>query len=106
MATYKVLGNSAPTAATDTTLVTGSTNGTVVSSFAVCNTTGSNDSIRVAIVPNAGTLGTSNYVYYGFTLPAYGTIQETPGWTLESGATLHVYSVSGYSTFVATGITL
>ena len=106
MAAYKILGNSAPSAATDTTLVTGSTNGTVVSSFAACNTNAASDVIRVALVPNGGTLGTSNYVYYGFVVPANSTIQETPGWTLESGATLHVYSVNGYSTFVATGITL
>ena len=70
MTAYKILGNSAPAATTDTTLVTGSTNGTVVSSFTACNTSGANDTIRVALVPNGGTLGTSNYVYYGFTLPA------------------------------------
>ena len=103
---YKILGNSAPAATTDTTLVTGSTNGTIVSSFTACNTSGTNDSIRVALVPNGGTLGTSNYLYYGFTVPANSTIQETPGWTLESGATLHVYSNGGNVTFLATGATL
>ena len=106
MATYKILGNSAPSATTDTTLVTGSTNGTIVSSFTICNTSGSNDTIRVALVPNGGTLGTSNYVYYNFVIPTGSTLHETPGWTLESGATLHVYSTAGTSTFVATGITL
>lgn len=106
MATYKILGNAAPAATTDTTLVTGSTNSTIVSSFTACNTSGSNDTIRVALVPNGGTLGTSNYIYYNFTVPANATIQEAPGWALESGATLHVYSNSGYVTFTATGVTL
>lgn len=106
MTAYKVLGNSAPSAATDTTLVTGSTNGSIVSSFTACNTTTNPDTIRVSIVPNGGTLGTSNYLYYGFTIAANSTIQETPGWALESGATLHVYSTNGYTTFVATGVTL
>ena len=102
--TYKILGNNNPSAASDYTLVTGGSNGTVVSAFTACNTSGNTDTIRVALVPNGGSLATSTYVMYGYSVPANSTLQTNPGWSLESGATLHVYSTGGNVTFVATGV--
>ena len=107
MATYGILGTQAkPAATTLTTLVTGATNGTIVSSFQCCNSAGTNDSIRVALTPSGGTTATLNYVYYDFVIPANSTLQETPGWTLATGETLKVYSTNGNISFTATGSTL
>jgi hypothetical protein len=100
---YVILGQSAPAATTLTTLVTGSTNGTIVGSFTVCNRSGSTDAIRVSITKSGGS---AYYQYYGFNVPANSSIVETPGWTLASGDTISVYSTVGSTDFTATGVTL
>ena len=105
MATYGILGTQTkPAATTLTTLVTGGSSGTIVSSFQACNTTGTNDSMRVALTPSGGTTAAQHYTYYDFVIPANSTIQETPGWTLGSGETLKVYSTNGNLSFTATGV--
>jgi len=100
---YVILGSVTPTAAGTSTLVTGSTNGSIVSSFNVCNRGGTTDAIRVAITKSGGS---AYYVYYGFNVPANSSIRETPGWTLASGDTITVYSTVGSTDFIATGSTL
>ena len=107
MATYGILGTQAqPAATTLTTLVTGGSNGTIVANFTACNTTGSNDSIRVALTPSGGSTAAANYVWYDFTVAANSTLESTPGWTLGSGETLKVYSTNGNVAFTATGSVL
>ena len=107
MATYVILGTQTkPAATTLTTLCTGGTNGTIVASFSACNTTGSNDSIRVALTPSGGTTAAANYVWYDFVIPANSSLAETPGWTLASGDTIKVYSTNGNIAFTATGSNL
>lgn len=54
MPTYKVLAQSAPTAATATTLYT-ATNATIVSTLNIANTGGAADTIRVAVRPAGAT---------------------------------------------------
>jgi hypothetical protein len=100
---YLVLGQSTPGATATTTLVTGSTNGSIISSFTACNKGGSNDSIRISITKSGGS---AYYLYYNFTLAANSTLQETPGWTLATGDIVSVYSTTGNTDFVATGVTL
>jgi hypothetical protein len=100
---YVVLGNVTPSAAGTSTLVTGSTNGSIVSSFNVCNRSSSNDTIRVSITKSGGS---AYYVYYNFTVPAYSSIRETPGWTLATGDVISVYSTVGSTDFIVTGSTL
>jgi hypothetical protein len=100
---YLVLGQSTPAATTLTTLVTGSTNGSIIGSFTACNKAGSTDAIRVAITKSGGS---AYYQYYGFNIPANSTIHEQPGWTLATGDTISVYSTTGNTDFTATGVTL
>jgi hypothetical protein len=100
---YVVLGNATPSAASSSTLVTGSTNGSIVSSFSACNRGGSNDSIRVSITKSGGS---AYYLFYNFTIPASSSLSETPGWTLANGDVITVYSTSGTTDFIATGSTL
>ena len=100
---YVVLGNVTPGATSTSTLVTGSTNGTIVGSFNACNRSTSSDTIRISITKSGGS---AYYVYYNFTLPAYSTLQEAPGWTLATGDIISVYSTVGSTDFIATGVTL
>jgi hypothetical protein len=100
---YVVLGNVTPAAASSSTLVTGSTNGSIVSSFSACNRGGTNDSIRVSITKSGGS---AYYLFYNFTLPSNSSLSETPGWTLANGDVLTVYSTTGNTDFIATGATL
>ena len=102
-ASYVILGSATPTAAGTSTLVTGSTNGSIVSSFSVCNRSSSSDTVRVSITKSGGS---AYYVYYNLTLPAYSNISETPGWTLTTGDIISVYSTVGSTDFIATGVTL
>lgn len=103
MAAYLVLGNVTPSAASSSTLVTGSTNGSIIASFSACNRGGSNDSIRVSITKSGGS---AYYLFYNFTIPASSSLAETPGWTLATGDVLTVYSTTGTTDFIATGTTL
>ena len=100
---YVILGQATPSAASSSTLVTGSTNGSIVGSFTVCNRSGSTDAIRVSITKSGGS---AYYQYYGFNVPANSSIVETPGWTLASGDIITVYSTTGNTDFTATGVTL
>ena len=100
---YVVLGNATPGANSSSTLVTGATNGSIIGSFNVCNKGGGNDSIQVSITKSGGS---AYYVYYNFIIPATSVIQEQPGWTLASGDTITVYSTTGTTDFIATGVTL
>ena len=102
-ATMKVLAQAYPTAATGTTLYTvGAGKSTVVSTLAVCNQTSGQLTFRVAIIPNGGSLSTSNYIAYESKVASNDTNFITVGITLESGASIYVYNTTvgiSYSLF-------
>jgi hypothetical protein len=103
--TYKVLGQSAPTATTATSLYTvPAATSTVVSSINVVNTNGSTaDVIRVAIRPAGATLSNQHYIVYGLSLNAGATFTYTSGVTLATTDIITVYSTNGTSSFNAFG---
>ena len=102
--TYKVLGQSAPTAATATTLYTvPAATATVVSSINVVNTNASPDTIRIAIRPAGATLANQHYIVYGLAVAAGATFTYTGGITMAATDVLTIYSASGYSSFSAFG---
>lgn len=101
---YKVLGQSAPSATTATTLYTvPSATSTVVSSINVVNTGGSTDTIRIAVRPAGAALATQHYIVYGLSLSAASTFTFTSGVTLATTDVITVYSTTGTSTFSAFG---
>lgn len=101
---YKVLGQSAPSATTATTLYTvPSATSTVVSSINVVNIGGSTDTIRIAVRPAGATLANEHYVVYGLSLSAASTFTFTSGVTLATTDVITVYSTTGTSTFSAFG---
>jgi hypothetical protein len=102
--TYKVLGQSAPSATTATTLYTvPAATSAVISSINCVNTGGSTDTIRIAIRPAGASLATQHYIVYGLSLSAGATFTYTSGVTLATTDVITVYSTTGTSSFNAFG---
>lgn len=102
---YKVLGQSAPSAATATTLYTvPASTDSIVSTINVVNTHASTtDVIRIAVRPAGAVLATQHYIVYGLSLSAGATFTYTGGITLDATDVVTVYSTSGISSFSAFG---
>lgn len=101
---YKVLGQSAPSAATATTLYTvPSATSTVVSSINVANTGGAADYIRIAIRPAGASLANQHYQVYGVQVPSASVFTWTAGGTLATTDVITVYSTTGTCSFSAFG---
>jgi hypothetical protein len=102
---YKVLGQSAPTAATATSLYTvPAATSTVISTINVVNTAASAaDTIRIAVRPAGATLATQHYIVYGVSLSAASTFTYTGGITLATTDVVTIYSANGTSSFNAFG---
>lgn len=102
---YKVLGQSAPSAATATTLYTvPASTDSIVSTINVVNTHASTtDVIRIAVRPAGAVLATQHYIVYGLSLSAGSTFTYTGGITLDATDVVTVYSTSGISSFSAFG---
>jgi hypothetical protein len=102
---YKVLGQSAPTAATATTLYTApAATSAIVSSINAVNIHASTtDVIRIAIRPAGAALANQHYIVYSLSLPAGATFTYTGGVTLATTDVVTVYSTSGISSFSAFG---
>jgi hypothetical protein len=94
-ATMKILAQAYPSAATSTALYTvGAGKSAVISTIAVCNTTGSQLTFRIATVPSGGTLGSASYIAYDSKVTGNDTNFITVGITLEAGATIYVYNAT------------
>jgi glucose-6-phosphate dehydrogenase assembly protein OpcA len=92
--TYKVLGQSAPSATTLTTLYTvPSATQAVVSSIVVANLAATAATFRIAVRPAGASIATSQYVGYDITL----------GVTMGATDVLSVYSSTATVTFSAFG---
>jgi hypothetical protein len=103
--TYKVLGQSNPSATTEATLYTApSLTQSVVSSIAICNQAGTSATFRIAVRPSAdATTAAKHYLVYGTTVAANDTIVLTMGITLAAGDKILVYASTGNISFAAYG---
>jgi len=102
--TYKVLGQSAPSATTATTLYTvPSATSTVVSTITVTNRASTIDSFRIAIRPGGATLATSHYIAFDTAVPANDSINITAGISLATTDVVTVYAGTANLTFSAFG---
>ena len=102
--TYKVLGQSNPSATTATTLYTvpASTN-TVVSTISICNQAGTSASYRIEVRPAGATLAAQHYLAYDIALAANDTTALTLGVTLATTDVITVYASSATLSFSAFG---
>lgn len=102
--TYKVLGQSAPAAATPTDLYTvPSATEAIISTINVVNTNSASDTVRISIRPNGDAQNAKHYVVYELTINGYATFTYTAGITLDATDVITVYSTSGHSSFNAFG---
>lgn len=101
---YKVLGQSAPAATTDTTLYTvPATTETVISTLNVANRGAAAATFRVAVRPDAATLATSHYVAFDVAIPANSLIALTLGITMDAADVITVQASTADLTFSAFG---
>ena len=102
--TYKVLGQSSPSATTATTLYTvPSSTKAVVSTITVCNQAATSATFRIAVRPDAETLAAKHYVSYDSTVAANDTTALTLGITLDAADVVTVYASSATVSFNAFG---
>jgi glucose-6-phosphate dehydrogenase assembly protein OpcA len=90
---YKVLGQSAPGATTNTNLYTVPANtSAVISTIVVANRATSSATYRIAIRPAGATIANQHYIAYDITVGASDSTTLTLGITLNSSDVVTVYS--------------
>lgn len=105
MATYKVLGASAPSATTNTDLYTvAASTQTAVSTISVCNRAGSAATYRIAVRPAGAALANNHYLAYDATVSANQTTAITIGITLATTDVVTVYASNANLTFLLFGV--
>jgi hypothetical protein len=90
---YKVLGQSAPSATTNTDVYTvGSGKQAIISTITVANRSASGRTYRIAIRPAGATLANQHYIAYDVSLAANDTTALTLGITLTATDVVTVYA--------------
>lgn len=90
--TYKVLGQSAPSATTNTTLYTvPAATSAIVSTLSVCNR-GVSTTFRIAVRPAGAAIANEHYVIYDSYVNAGDTIFLTLGITLAATDVVTIYA--------------
>lgn len=102
--TRKVLGQSAPSAATLTTLYTvPSATTTVTSTLVVANRSSVSTLFRVAVRPLGAAISNQHYIYYDVEIPGGDTFASTIGMTLTATDVVSVYSTLATVSFTLFG---
>ena len=96
---YKVLGQSAPSAATNTNVYTvPSLTSAIISTITIANRGATDGSYRIAVRPAGATLENKHYISYDIDLPSYTSDNVTIGITLATTDIITVYaSTSDFS---------
>jgi hypothetical protein len=102
--TYKVLGQVAPSATTNTTLYTvGSGKSAVVSSIVITNRSATAATYRIAIRVAGASISNEDYIAYDAPLAANDTTAITIGITLAATDVITVYASTADTSFNAFG---
>jgi glucose-6-phosphate dehydrogenase assembly protein OpcA len=97
---YKVLGQSAPSATTNTDVYTSpASTQTVISTITVANRAASSATFRIAIRVAGAAIATSHYIAYDSTVAANDATNLTLGVTLAATDVVTVYASSANLTF-------
>jgi hypothetical protein len=105
--TYKVLGQSAPSATTDTTLYTvPSSTQTVASSISICNRSATGGTFRLAIRPAGESIANKHYISYDTVVPGNDSIHLTIGMTMGNTDVVTVYANNTNFSFTLFGTEL
>ena len=101
---YKVLGQSAPSATTDTTLYTvPSATDTVISTIVVANRSASARTYRIAIRPAGASISDEHYLAYDVAIAANDSTALTLGITLDATDVVTVRASTADLSFTAFG---
>lgn len=101
---YKVLGQSAPSATTNTTLYTcPASTQTVASSIVVCNRSANTATFRIAVRPNAAALSNEHYIAYDSTILGNETVSWSIGLTIDAADLVIIYASSADLSFTLFG---
>ena len=102
--TYKILGQSAPSATTSTDLYTvPSATQTVVSSIVVCNRDSAAATYRISAASAGAALANAQYIAYDVTVGGNDSTIITIGATLGATDKIRVYASTANLTFTAYG---
>ena len=102
--TYKVLGQVAPSATTNTDLYTvGASKSAVVSTIAVTNRAGTSATYRIAVRVAGSALSNEEYIAYDATISANNSTFITVGVTLGAADVITVYGSTANLSFNAFG---
>lgn len=102
--TYKVLGQVAPAATTETDLYTvPASTETIVSSIVVANRSTSDATFRLSVSVNGAATATKDYLAYDVTVAANGQYTATLGITMDATDKIRVYASSANISFSAFG---
>lgn len=105
--TLKVLGQSAPSAATLTACYTvPSLTTATVSSLMVCNRSSVATSFRISVAINGASDTNSQYIYYDVPIPGNDTFAATIGIGLGAGDIVRVYATLATLSFSVYGVEL
>lgn len=101
---YKVLGQSAPAATTNTTLYTvPASTQTVVSTIIVCNRSSVQRTFRIAVRPAGATISNQHYISYDSPVLSNDIVAITIGATLAATDVITVYASTNELSFTAFG---
>lgn len=101
---YKVLGQSNPSATTDTTLYTvPAATETIISTITVCNQAATAGTYRIAVRPNGTAIAKQHYLAFDVSLPANASDTLTLGITVDASDVITVRASSADFSFSAFG---
>ncbi len=102
---YKVLAQSAPSATTNTDLLTvGAGKSVVVSTLSVCNRGTSAATYRVAIRPSGTSIANQHYIIYDANILPKDTATLSVGFTLATTDVVTIYASSANLSFSIFGV--
>jgi hypothetical protein len=91
--TYKVLGQSAPSATTNTDVYTvGAGKQSTISTIAICNRASTQATYRIAVRPDGATIANSHYIAYDSIIAGNDTVFLTVGITVDASDVVTVYA--------------
>lgn len=101
---YKVLGQSAPSATTNTDVYTvPSATEAIISTIVVCNRDAASATYRIAIRPNGAAVANQHYIAYNVTVGASDSTTITLGITLDASDVVTVYGSTANLSFSVFG---
>lgn len=102
--TYKVLGQSAPSATTNTDIYTApASSQAIVSTISVTNRAATEASFRIAIRPNGASISNQHYIAYDAKVPGNDSLFITVGVTVDADDVITVYASNASLSFSAFG---